>query len=934
MSQSGGQPYKKKLIEVAIPLEAINEASSREKSIRHGHPSTLHLWWARRPLASARAVLFASLVDDPSSRPDEFPTEAEQEAERARLFELMEELVQWENSNNESVLERARKEIRRSVGDDLPTVYDPFAGGGSIPLEAQRLGLPTRASDLNPVAVLINKAMIEIPPRFANHPPVRQNKDGGVHNEAWRGASGLAEDVRYFGQWMRDEAFKRIGHLYPRAELPNERGGGNATVIAWLWARTVPSPDPAFGGVQVPLISSFWLSKKAGNQAWIEPVVEADKYRFEVRHGRPEKPDRIAQGTKRGRGANFECVVSGTPMTPDWIKEQGCSGKMGARLLAIVAEGQRGRVYLPPTDAMESVARQARPIWQPDQLLPTNPRWFSPPDYGMGTYGSLFTPRQLTALTTFSDSIAEAIKRVRADAIAAGMPDDDIGIDSGGSGAHAYAEAVGTYLAFAVDKAANLWSSITSWMNDRGAFRETFARQAIPMVWDYAECNPFSEAGGNFSMYLQRIADTIDQLPIRSGGTADQRDVNAAPLGEGEIVIVTDPPYYDNIGYADLSDFFYVWLRRSLRTVYPELFATVLVPKAPELVATPYRFGGDKTRAEEHFESGMHGAFKRMYAAHDPALPLSIYYAFKQAEKTDTEGIASTGWETMLSGLINSGFQIVGTWPMRTESPGRAVASGTNALASSIILVCRKRASDAPVTTRGKFITELKQKMSASLATLRATNIPPVDLQQAAIGPGMAVYSRYREVREAEGTMSVHDALVLINSTLDEILNEEESEMDDYTRWAVTWFEQYGLQEADYGVAEVLANAKAISVSGMVDAGFLYSRAGKVRLLKRDELSGAWSPETDKTFTVWEAAQHLVKAFNDGGEESASLIFSKLTAEQTESAKALCYRLYNICDRKRWSEEALLYNALISSFSGVAERAKRPLHEPEQYELS
>lgn len=935
MSRPGAQAYKRKLIEVAIPLEAINAASSREKSIRHGHPSTLHLWWARRPLASARAVLFASLVDDPSSRPEEFPTEIEQDTERQRLFELIEELVLWENSNNELVLERAGAEIRRCVGDELPTVYDPFAGGGSIPLEAQRLGLPTRASDLNPVAVLINKAMIEIPPRFSGRSPVNPSHAGALHNQAWHAASGLAEDVRYYGQWMRDEAFKRIGHLYPQVELPKEHGGGRATVIAWLWARTVPSPDPAFGGVQVPLISSFWLSKKSGNQAWIEPIVDSGEYYFEVRYGKPKEPDKIAKGTKRGRGANFECIVSGSPMTPAWIKGQGCAGKMNSRLMAVVAEGLRGRLYLSPTDGMEEIAQQAQPTWRPEQQMPTNPRWFSPPDYGMETYGSLFTPRQLTALTTFSDLIAEAMEKVREDAVASDMADSDNGISEGGSGAKAYAEAVGTYLAFAVDRLADRQSSIASWDVSRTMVRNTFGRQAIPMTWDYAEGNPFSESTGNFVGALTWIFKVINGLPTANsiGGMATQRDVNTGPLSDDEIVVVTDPPYYDNIGYADLSDYFYVWLRRCLKNVYPDLFTTVLVPKSPELVATPYRFDGDKKRAENHFESGMLGAFERMYAAHNPAIPLSLYYAFKQAERTDSEGIASTGWETMLNGLISSGFQIVGTWPMRTELSNRAVASGTNALASSIVLVCRKRPTDAPITTRGKFISELKLSLTSSLNTLQETNIPPVDLQQAAIGPGMAVYSKYREVREAEGTMSVHNALVLIISTLDEILSEDESDMDDYTRWAVTWFEQYGLEESDYGVAEVLANAKAISVSGMVDAGFLHSRAGKVRLLRREELSGEWSPETDKTFTVWEAAQYLVKAYNEGGEEPASLIFVKLTDDQTESAKALCYRLYNICDRNGWSEEAVLYNALISSFSGVAERARNAPREPKQTEL-
>jgi putative DNA methylase len=636
---------RKKLIEVALPLEAINIASAREKSIRHGHPSTLHLWWARRPLAAARAVIFAQMVDDPSEYVDvllgtpETRRAAERELkrrlaahaaqpeagapptledcaadlERQRLFRLIEQLVQWENTTNENVLQRARDEIwaswRRACADNaghpraaelfdrhrLPAFHDPFAGGGALPLEAQRLGLEAHASDLNPVAVLINKAMIEIPPRFANRPPVHPGADRLRH---WKGAQGLADDVRHYGKWMRDEAETRIGHLYPKVEITPamvaERHdlkpylGKSLTVIAWLWARTVRSPNPAFANVEVPLASTFLLSTKPGNEAWVEPVIEGGGYRFTVNVGKP--PAEAKAGTKLARGANFRCVMSETPIASDHIYSEAKAGRMGARLMAIVAEGDRGRVYLPPTPKHEAAAREARPGWKPDLAMPDNPRWFSPPLYGLTTFGDLFTDRQLVALTTFSDLVGEAMARVRADALAAGLPDDSTPLRDGGTGTMAYAEAVGVYLASAISKIANIGSSVASWMSDRGAFRETFARQAIPMVWDYAESNSFADAGGSLGAALDKGAMAVDAFPASGLASATQLDAANQILSTAKVVS-TDPPYYDNIGYADLSDYFYVWLRRALRGSFPDLFATVAVPKREELVATPYRHG-------------------------------------------------------------------------------------------------------------------------------------------------------------------------------------------------------------------------------------------------------------------------------------------------------------------------------------------------------
>ncbi|MCK4415233.1 MAG: DUF1156 domain-containing protein, partial [Candidatus Eisenbacteria sp.] len=709
---------KKKLIEVALPLDAINKASAREKSIRHGHPSTLHLWWARRPLAAARAVIFAQMVDDPSAHTDLFPTEKAQEKERKRLFKIIEDLVKWENTTNEEVLARARAEIwqswRATCAENadhpraaelfdrkkLPAFHDPFAGGGALPLEAQRLGLEAYASDLNPVAVLICKAMIEIPPKFAGGSPVNPatRGDRSLIDKVWRGAQGLAEDVRYYGKWMRDEAERRIGHLYPKIEITPEIAkerpdlkpyvGRRLTVIAWLWARTVKSPNPAFAHVDVPLASTFMLSTKKGKETYVDPVIEGDNYRFTVKVGKPTDAEAAKSGTKLARGANFRCLMSGAPMASDHIYSEGKAGRMGARLMAIVAEGQRGRVYLAPTLEHEAAADKAKPEWKPEMPMPANPRWFSPPAYGLTTFGDLFTPRQLVALTTFSDLVQEARELIQRDALAVGPPDDRKPLREGGAGAAAYAEAVVVYLAFALSKQADLGNSLCRWEPIAQCPRQLFGRQAIPMVWDYAEGNPLGDRSGAWAVLVEGIVRAFSKafefIASSAPGAAQQADAGTQSVSSDKLVS-TDPPYYDNIGYADLSDFFYVWLRRSLRPGFPDLFATLAVPKAEELVATPYRHGS-KDKAEAFFLEGMTQAMHRFAEQVHPAFPVTIYYAFKQSESESDEGIASTGWETFLAAVIRAGFTVSGTWPLRTENRSRMIGQGTNALASSIVL--------------------------------------------------------------------------------------------------------------------------------------------------------------------------------------------------------------------------------------------------------
>ena len=932
----------KKLIEVALPLDEINAASVREKSIRHGHPSTLHLWWARRPLAAARAVLFAQMVNDPGYERElgRGVNKEKAEAERKRLFELIKRLVLWENTTNEAVLAEAREEIRRSWRETcalnrnhpqakelfdperLPAFHDPFAGGGAIPLEAQRLGLEAWASDLNPVAVLINKAMIEIPPKFAGRPAVnpesRKQKRVGAE---WRGAAGLAEDVRYYGQWMRDEAEKRIGHLYPKvrvtAEMARDRPdlaeyvGEDLTVIAWLWARTVKSPNPAYKDVDVPLVRSFWLSTKKGKEAWVEPAIRQDGsgYDFVVRvSGEPE-----LEGTVSRQGG--VCIMSKAPMDFKYIRAEGKAGRMGERLMAAVVEGRRSRIYLSPTEEMTHVALEAKPEWKPEVEMPLKHRNFQTPAYGMTKLGDLFTPRQLVTLTTFSDLVGEAREVVLRDALAAGMDDDGRGLEAGGNGATAYADAVAVYLGLGVSKLSDTQSSLCIWSSSAGQSIHVFGRQALPMVWSYSEANVFGGMAGDFGTTIKNMMKVVDQMLSNRPGTADQSDATHGNEKCKQPVISTDPPYYDNICYSDLSDFFYVWLRRSLKTILPSLFATMAVPKAEELVATPYRHGS-KEKAEAFFMDGMTEAMRRLAEQAHPAFPVTIYYAFKQSE-TKGNDTTSAGWETFLEAVQKAGFAVTGTWPMRTELTGN-LKKNSNALASSIILVCRRRDPAAPAASRKEFLRELKRALPEALDEMTASSIAPVDLAQASIGPGMGVFSRYAAVLEADGTpMTVHDALVLINRELDEYFSDDSGDLDPDTRFCLGWFEENGWGEGKFGEADVLARARGTTVDGVRDAGVIEAGGGKVRLMKWSEYPRDWSPETDSRTPAWEALHHLIRIHQcDGGEVAAAALLARMPG-RAAAIRQLAYRLYTLCERKGRAEDARPYNELITSWGAV-----------------
>ena len=920
---------KRKLIEVALPLDAINAQSAREKSIRKGHPSTLHLWWSRKPTATARAVLFSQLVDDPSERYEEFreaaaasgeadPDEAARSrvlSERQRLFTLITRLVDWDSIGDEHLLREAREEILRSTDGEPPAILDPFAGGGSIPLEAQRLGLEARASDLNPVAVLINKALIEIPPRFAGRPPVFPGADDGTR--PWPGAHGLAEDVRRYGEWMRQEAYRRIGHLYPRAKLPD---GSEATVIAWIWARTVTCPNPACG-IEMPLVSKWWLGKKKGKEAYIVPTVVGDHIEYSIGHDPKEAPTKENDGTISGRRGSI-CLACRSSISMDYIRAQGRSGSMGAHLVALACEGHRSRIYAAPTRDHDVAAAVSPPSGMPNGRIADNPRWFSSPMYGFSTFDSLFTPRQAVALTTFSDLAGGGRDQVLADALAAGLPEGER-LEEGGSGAAAYADAVATYLGFVVSRLSDYSSSLNTWASNpqMEILRNVFARQALPMAWDFAEGNPFAASSGSLAIMVRAVSQSIEKVPAKGSYVVEQAD--AASRGYSNAVISTDPPYYDNIGYSDLSDFFYVWLRRSLRNIHPHLLSTVLVPKEEELVANPYRHGG-KEGAREFFEHGFEDVFARARQGANPDYPVTVYYAFKQSE-TSKAGRTSTGWATILSAIIRSGWTITATWPMRSERGGRMTSVGTNALASSIVLVLRPRPEDAPATDRRALVRELRSTLPEAVETLRSGGVAPVDLAQAAIGPGMRVFSGYTRVISPDGTdMSVDDALAQINAVLDEVLTDQDDDLDPDTRWCLAWYEDHGFDAGPYGEAETLASARNASIDGLRRAGVLTAGGGRVHLIDPQSLPADYDPRTDDRVSCWEVVLHLARALEATGLDGAGRLLAAARERglDGEVLRSLAYRLYSLAEQGGRTESGVLFNALGSSWPEIKAAAR------------
>ena len=920
----------KKLIEVALPLDDINAASSREKSIRHGHPSTLHLWWARRPLAAARAIIFAQMVNDPGGQRGwtATKTKAQADTEREELFNLIRELVKWENTNNQELFEQAKKVIRDSwietceinkgrPGFDpnvLPDFHDPFAGGGALPLEAQRLGLASHATDLNPVAVLINRSMIEVPNQFLEQEPIgplnSEHKQSEMMSE-WEGSSGLAEDVRRYGAWVGNKAIEILREYYPKVDVDHSR---NCDVVGWIWARTTTCQNPACR-CEVPLLKSLQLTKKKGKETFLAPAVvqngDSLSIRFDISHDKQSEP----KGNVKRKHA--ECFACGSSMELKKLEKRNGGGQFGAKLVAIVAKTKSGKVFLPAIKEHEDIALSVPTVTPPACHID---HWRSCTNcvvYGYENFQQLFTNRQLLSLTTYSDLVEELYKQVLRD-----------------GGTAQYAKAICLYISFAVSRLADLNSSFATWINDLEAVGHVFTKQAIPMVWDFVECNPVDDKWSGQVDWVARVIEV--SLNNRAEGWAEQKD---AALECGDIinvVISTDPPYYDNIPYSNLSDFFYIWLRRSLKELYADVTSTIATPKDNEIVANQFRHNG-KDNANAFFEERMRLALKSMLDRDNDSYPVTIYYAFKQSE-TVSSGTSSTGWETFLGAIIDSGFSITGTWPVRTERGARSMSIGNNALASSIVLVCRKRSSDCGQISRREFQKELRNELPEALEIMIGGSsgqspIAPVDLAQAAIGPGMAIFSKYDAVLNQDGSpMSVHDALILINRAITEYLNPESGSFDADTQFCSSWFDQYGWSTGPFGEGDTLARAKGTSVDGVREAGVLESGGGKIRLLKWSEYEADWDPTKDNRTPIWEACHQMIRRLNNQGESAAGELLAKMP-EKGESIRQLAYHLYTLCERKKWAEEARAYNELIGSWHAIVAASHEVGHRGTQTEL-
>lgn len=909
---------KKKLIEVALPLPEINDASAYDKMPGIGpHPKGIHHWWARLPLPTARAVLFASVVDDPSSNPERYPTEEAQNAERERLFDIVRQLMQKKMHEHPEVYAKAHSEMLKHCGGKLPPVLDPFAGGGSIPLEAARLGFEAHAADLNPVAVLLNKCNLELIPQWLDQPPVNQEaREDVLRKSDWKGARGLAEDIRHYGSIIRNHAIEKIGHLYPKVILPKGHYGREAKVIAWLWARTIQCPNPACTA-RAPLIRSFWLCRKKPHYIHAKPMLKGKSVSFTIRDdGDAEKE------TTSGKGAR--CLFCDQMISKAQVRDTASQHGVQEIPLAVVVDVGRGRIYLPNETTYPKIDPPDVPVIEQD--MTNDRRWFSPPLYGLPRFSDIFSPRQLTAMVTLSNLVKEIRKDVLKDAQDAGLSASEVG---------EYTKTVTTFLALALDRCSDFNNSLCGWTQGNQKVMHLFGKQAIPMTWDFAEANILGDSVGAWSTCSDYVADCIEVIGKSAGKTGNGRQIDAASSWNDVrgLLVSTDPPYYDNIGYAALSDFFYIWLRRTIGDLYPDLFKTILVPKEPELTAAPERFEGSKEKAKEHFEAGFRKAFTALQEKMDPRFPLTVYYAFKQedekaGEDEDVNHVSNgvdrtTGWETLLEALLGSGFQITATWPVRASQKWRMVAMGTNALASYIVLACRPRPDDAPQCSRREFMNELKKELPGALKHLQQGNIAPVDLAQASIGPGMAVYSRYSRVIEASGkTMTVRTALSLINQTLDEVLAEQEGEFDADTRWAVAWFDQFGVGEGAFGMAETLSKAKNTGINVLADSGIVSARGGKVQLASRADISKYINSSKDKVHAVWLSTQFLIHVLAEQGEEAAGKLLQEL-GSTGDVIRDLSYRLYKICDRKGWTQEALAYNSLIVSWPEIVKLSRK-----------
>ena len=914
---------KRKLIEVALPLEAINQAGRAEKSVpKKGHPATLHLWWSRKPLGVARAVLFASIVDDPSARPDLFPSEADQTAERQRLFELTEALASWGRSEDATLLKEVRRRIDEVAGNDRPKLIDPFCGGGAIPVEGVRLGLDVLGIDLNPVAALVTASATTIAQRFAGQPAVNPSPTSEL-GLGQRPLAGIAADVCHYGAAVEAECHRRLDAAFPNA--PSDHSPSGVTVpVSYLWARTITCSNPGCRR-STPLLSTWWLSKKAKHHWHARPVLFDDDFTFTVHKGKP--PDDL-EDLKVSRGANYRCLFCSTINDAEAVRAEGASGMLGFKLVAIQAfrdpsARRSGRVYLDPIPDIERAATEVRistgATAAVERDLPTVSGNIT--GFGLRTFGDLLTPRQQLTMGTFAEVIAEFAHVIQRDAEAAGLADDSLGIEVGGRGATAYAEAVTTYLGLTLSRMANRVSTMTIHNRANGSVEQSFVQPAYAFYGDFPEANPFSGSTGSWGNALEHVWKATEALPV-GDGTAEIRASSMLTALDGERGMVsTDPPYYDMFDYAALSNLFYVWLRATLGEIWPNTLGPILAPTAEQIVSNPSRFEGSRAKSHEHFEDLLRQAFIRIREVQDPRFPVTIYYGYQQTERSKN-GRSSTAWEALLESVIDAGLRITSTWPLRTERP-EGVKKGSNSLASSVLLVCRPALAAAETTTATDFRRLLRAELPDALKLLQQGNIAPVDLAQAAIGPGMAVFTRFARVLEADGSaMRIRTALQMINEVLDETLEGIDNDFDPDTRWAVTWFDEYGFDEGPFGRAEQLSKSRNTSMSGLQQAGVVGIGAGKARLLSRDELDEDWDPSTDQRLTIWEITQHLIRRLEVDGEQAAAILLERIGPEPAAVARELAYRLFQTCQTKGWAQQAVALNGLVIAWPELVRLAR------------
>jgi putative DNA methylase len=851
------KPYQKKLIEVALPLEAINTACRADKassrSIRN-----LHKTFAPMPSPALRAILYASFVNDPG----------EPRGRREVLAEL-ERLVSGDPGQPPPAsVDAARKRIRASLADEKgPTVIDPFCGGGSTLVEAQRLGLAAEGADISAVAVLVTKLLTEIPPQV--------EAQTAITEPALAGIPGFQADVRHYATWIHDRAQEELADLYPSA--PN-----GDPVIAWWWARTVASPDPSVGGAQVPLVSSWQLSATRSNEAIVRPIVSSDRraVSFEMTSGGTAPPP-----------SKEQCVITGTPITFEYLRGEGAAGRLGMRLIAGISDGPHGRSYWIADEDHLSAAERARPLDPPETELPDN-LGFRVQNYGVTRWDQLFTRRQLAMLETFARLVAAIPERVQSDG---GDPDRS--------------KWIAAVLGLCLGKLAQRSSTLVAWRTRRDAKSKAepaFGRNDLPMTWDFAEVNPFAGSVGDWNRIVELSLNAFEYIEPRGPASAVfLEDARTFVASKSNAMCVTDPPYFDAIGYSGLYDFFYIWLRRALKASHEELFSTVLSRRDTELIADPGRHNKSRTAARQYFIDGFTDTFELVRSAADPAFPTVVVYAYRESG-----GQGATGWEAMLQAIVAAGLSITGTWPIHGTGRTRLRGQGSNALATYVVLVCRPRSQDAAVVGVADFIRALRSEIPMAVRVLQAATIAPVDLAQAVIGPGMRVYTSYREVLDADGkSVAVGTALSHINRVLGETLDQQEADFDAPTRWAVAWYAENGFGAGDFGRADHLARAKVTSVDALRHSGIVGAEAGRVWLVGRDALA-SYDPMADSTPTVWEATQWLAWELSRHGELAAAEALQRLSVDR-EAVRELAYLLFSIADRSGSADEAVAYNSLV-----------------------